>query len=263
MARVLIVDDDEGLLDTSQAVLRDAGFDVLVAASGREALEALQGEACEVVLTDLKLPDLGGLDLLRQIHESGLDLSAVVMTGYPSTESAGEAKALGALEYLVKPVFEDELVEAVKRAWTVRGIERRSTVRADGLARWADAVCAVLDAEHDPRVEFEWADLLGVALDTLRGWSRTTGLPLKSSLDLARVLRAVRQARRRGGSPRWFLRVLHPRTAGRLLEIAGVTQTDPIPTLNEVLAGQTFVTDPVALDELRRRLVESGVDLED
>jgi CheY-like chemotaxis protein len=265
--RVLVVDDDPGTLDTCAAVLQRAGYEVLKAESRVGGLDTLRQRGCDLLLADVRLPDGTGLDVLRELREGGSELPVVIMTGYPIIETdhglvdtATEAARLGAAAYLEKPVFDEPLVEVLRRA--LAGRHREARVHANGYAGWAAAVAAVLDAPHDPRTLNDWSRIVGVASDTLRGWCRTVAVSSKRSLDLARVLRAVKHARRQGAAPRDFLRIADRRTLRRLLVESDLTRGAAIPSLNELLSRQTFVTNPIMIDELRATLVERGVDPE-
>jgi DNA-binding NtrC family response regulator len=116
MARVLLVDDDAGVLDTRGAILRHAGLEVETAACGRRALVALDRDPCDLLLLDLKLPDMTGLDVLAEARRRGSTVPVVILTGHPSFDTAVEAMRLGAVDYLLKPVFEDPLMASVERA---------------------------------------------------------------------------------------------------------------------------------------------------
>lgn len=267
MARVLVVDDDPGTLATCEAVLRHAGYEVETTASRAGALEALHRWPFDLLLADVRLPDGTGLDLVRQLRDLGSEMPVVVMTGYRTidtgqgaVDTAAEATRLGAAGYLEKPVFDEDLLRAVKRTLSRRPSDAR--VRANGLARWADAVSLVIDAPHDPRTVSDWARLLGVASDTLRGWCRTIEVSPKRSLDLARLLRTVRHAARRRVPVVQFLRVAEQRTLRRLLRAGGLTEKGPVPTLAELLSRQALVTEPAMAEELRATLREHGVELD-
>ena len=132
------------------------------------------------------------------------------------------------------------------------------TDNADGLTRWARSVGAVLQAEHDPKTTAGWAELLGVAPETLRTWCRTVRLPVKPSLDLARLLRSVSRANRCACGPDRFLNVAHPRTLRRLLKAGGVDDTRCSNEM-ELLDCQTLIGDRMAVAELRRQLVEHNI----
>jgi len=118
--RVLIVEDDRGLLEAYADVLLEAGFDVAAASNGTGALRALDGDAFDVVLTDVVMPGCTGLDIQRAVRERDLDVPVVLVTGNPSVESAVQAVEMGALHYLVKPVGRDELLRSVEHACRLR-----------------------------------------------------------------------------------------------------------------------------------------------
>ena len=264
MALVLIVDDDLGTRETFRDVLRYQGHSVLMAESGAQALGVISEQKPDVVVVDLKLPDMTGLDVIRGLRFDGTAPACIVITGFGSIESAVRAMKLGAVDYLTKPVDEDDLVAAVDRVLVGRPGHVPTIVRADGVARWALAVASVLDAPRDPTSLEDWSLIRKVAPATLRGWCRTAGLPPKASLDLARVLRAVWQARARKWPPSRLLGAADHRTLSRLLAAGGLSATGvESPPLGEVLDRQSLVTDNVAIDELRRVLREFDMPLDE
>jgi EAL domain-containing protein (putative c-di-GMP-specific phosphodiesterase class I) len=97
-------------------LLTEAGYKVTACASGRAALEALQRETYDAVLSDIRMPDMDGLSLLRAVREKDLDLPVVLLTGGPSVETAAEAVEWGALQYLTKPISTGRLLEVAGRA---------------------------------------------------------------------------------------------------------------------------------------------------
>jgi EAL domain-containing protein (putative c-di-GMP-specific phosphodiesterase class I) len=103
-AHVLLVDDDEMVLRSYSRALATHGFRVDVAASGAAAMEALKKDPVDVVVSDISMPDINGLQLLSAIRRQDLDVPVVIMTGDPTLETAVEALAQGALRYLPKPV---------------------------------------------------------------------------------------------------------------------------------------------------------------
>jgi DNA-binding NtrC family response regulator len=114
--RILIVEDDEIFLRPLQRTLEVAGYDVVVAASGEEAIDCLKAEDVDLVLTDKRLPGMDGVELVRRLRAESPDLAVVVLTAYGTIESAVEAVRLGAADYLVKPVEAAELLIVVRRA---------------------------------------------------------------------------------------------------------------------------------------------------
>ena len=118
-ARILIVDDDSGMRDACRQVLAPEGFVLEEAVSGDAAVEALRRESFDLVILDLKMPRVDGMEILRQIQHESPDTAAIVITGYPSVESAVEAMKLGAADFLPKPFTPDVLRLTVRR--TLRG----------------------------------------------------------------------------------------------------------------------------------------------
>jgi two-component system, NtrC family, response regulator HydG len=101
---VMIVDDEQGILDLVSRFAQRAGYDVITCASGRDAITRLQTRRADLVLVDLRIPDVGGLDVLRALREIDPRCQAVLMTGYASLETAVEAIKLGATDYFSKPL---------------------------------------------------------------------------------------------------------------------------------------------------------------
>jgi len=112
---ILIVDDAAATLEVLQRYLTAAGYQVFTASSVAEALEILESTALELVITDLKMPKVSGLDLVRHVRENFKDTEVMMITGYPSIEGAVNAVKTGAEEFLAKPFTDDELLAAVRR----------------------------------------------------------------------------------------------------------------------------------------------------
>jgi EAL domain-containing protein (putative c-di-GMP-specific phosphodiesterase class I) len=129
--RVLMVDDESALLEVWSEILADAGWEVETASNGSKALEVLLQKSFDTILTDIDMPGLNGLQLLRAIRARDLDVPVVLMTGNPRTETAIEAVEQGALRYLVKPVAAAVLTEAVEAA--VR-LHRMARLKREALA---------------------------------------------------------------------------------------------------------------------------------
>lgn len=113
--RILIVDDSAATLEVLQRNLTAAGYQVLTALGVAEAIEILEGTALDLVITDLKMPRVSGLDLVRHTRENFKDTEVMVITGYPSIEGAVNAVKTGAEEFLAKPFTDEELLSAVRR----------------------------------------------------------------------------------------------------------------------------------------------------
>ena len=137
-ATLLVVDDEKHQRESLQAILSDEGYAVTVAADGREALRKAAEAKPEVVLTDLKMPGLTGIDVVKALQDGPLPPKVILVTAHGSVERAREAHRLGAFDYMSKPVVADELlfrveraVEAFRLAEKALHLERR--LKGDGL----------------------------------------------------------------------------------------------------------------------------------
>src|SRR5258706_9203996 len=111
-----MVDDDRALCETIETGMRHRGFECTTASNAGAALDAIRNRDFDVVLTDVKLEGMDGLELCRQIVECRPELPVVVMTGFGSMESAVAAIRAGAYDFVTKPVDLDDLVLVVERA---------------------------------------------------------------------------------------------------------------------------------------------------
>jgi EAL domain-containing protein (putative c-di-GMP-specific phosphodiesterase class I) len=114
--RVLVAEDEQALARSLTRLLAGAGYEVVTACDGHSAVEALKNQEFNVVLSDIQMPGMTGLDLLRTVREHDLDVPVVLMTADPRIETAAQAVELGALQYLVKPIPVDTLFKAMERA---------------------------------------------------------------------------------------------------------------------------------------------------
>jgi DNA-binding NtrC family response regulator len=106
---ILIVDDDEVIQQTLFDVLKKRGYDIFLAGSGKESLEMIQKNIIDVILLDMKLPDVDGLDVLKKIKEFDSEILVIMMTGYGDIQTAVAAMKSGAYHYINKPFELDEL----------------------------------------------------------------------------------------------------------------------------------------------------------
>src|ERR1017187_7070118 len=114
--RVLVVDDDESLRRVTEVQLQQGGYHILTAACGREALELLQKGPVELVVTDLKMPGMSGLDLLKRIRADYPEIVVIMVTAFGTIETAVAAMRAGAYDYVTKPVHIDALKLTLGRA---------------------------------------------------------------------------------------------------------------------------------------------------
>ena len=122
MARILIVDDEKSIRLTLREFLREQGHEVAIAEDADVALGRLKEQGFDVVVSDIVLPRITGVELLRALREAAPTVKVIMMTGDPSLETAAEAVRLGAADYLVKPVHRAAIVRAVANAAKVKAI---------------------------------------------------------------------------------------------------------------------------------------------
>ena len=114
--RILVVDDDAGVVRSVEAVLRDEGFDVVAVNGGREAVAAVERWSPSLVLLDVWMPDLDGIEVLERIRAKHKDLPVVVVSGHGTVELAVKATRLGAVDFIEKPFSIEGLLSSVRRA---------------------------------------------------------------------------------------------------------------------------------------------------
>ncbi len=135
MARILIVDDEPKLARVIVEMLEGAGHETVHAAGGRDALARIGAGTFDVVVTDLRMPEVDGMAVLQHVRQSSPVTDVVIMTAHATTQNAVEAMREGAVDYLTKPFAMDELRIRIKRL-----VERRAlSARATTLARRLDA----------------------------------------------------------------------------------------------------------------------------
>ena len=111
--KILICDDEEGIRESLKLILGDH-YDLITVDSGEQCLECLKNDtSIGLVLLDIKMPKVNGLDILKAIKEKNPDLNVIIVTGYKSVETASEATALGASGYIVKPFKSDEILTVI------------------------------------------------------------------------------------------------------------------------------------------------------
>ncbi len=115
-ARILIVDDEEVVRRSFTRALATTDCQVKAVASWTQVAEALAAEPYDVVLLDLRMPDVDGITVLRAVKQRWPTSEVIVITGYPTLETAKEAVALGAYDYLAKPVGPEQVIEASNAA---------------------------------------------------------------------------------------------------------------------------------------------------
>ncbi len=163
---ILVVDDEPDLRDSLGKVLRKEGYLVLLAESGEAALEVLASKHVDLVLTDLRMPQMSGMDLLRQIKRQWPDIEVLVLTAYGTIEGAVEAMRAGAYDFVTKPLKRAELVQAIRRAaerQTLALENRYLREELEGRQRYQ----LVVGRSEAMRRVMEWVDRLGPISSTV------------------------------------------------------------------------------------------------
>ncbi len=126
--RILVVDDERSMRELLAIVLRREGYEVLLAENGRSALEALEREPVDLLISDIKMPDMSGVDVLKAAKNIDQDILGIMITAFASTETAVEAMRLGACDYLSKPFDIDLLKMKVREKIENRQLRRENVL---------------------------------------------------------------------------------------------------------------------------------------
>ena len=158
MAKVLLLDDEPAILRAYSALLQKAGYDVEKANDGAEALGRLRSQSFDVIVSDISMPRMSGLDFLKAVRERDQDVPVVLMTAAPGLETAMKAVEYGALRYCVKPVERDELVDTVRRAVALHGVAqlKREALELQGVEGQRLRDRATLEVSFGRALETLW-----------------------------------------------------------------------------------------------------------
>jgi len=137
--KALVIDDEQIVLESVSALLTDEGFEVDVSLDGRQGLDWAIERNYDVVLTDIRMPDIGGMKVLRDVKRINPTLPVIMITGYASIESAVQAMKLGAAEYIEKPFEPEQLLDAVSRALGIsKEAEEQGLIHREEVAKVLD-----------------------------------------------------------------------------------------------------------------------------
>ena len=142
MAKILIIDDDPRISVLLRHLLRLNGLESASAESGRQALVLLKQNAFDLIITDLRMQNMNGMELLREVQTLEPFIPVIMVTAYASDETAIESVNLGVFDYLPKPYKGDELIDAVKRALASDKNKKRAK---DGYSGSNPAIIAYLE----------------------------------------------------------------------------------------------------------------------
>jgi len=153
--KVLIIEDRrENIVFIANNILKPEGYDVITARDGQMGLEKAQSENPDLIITDLKLPQLGGLEVLEKLLELDIHIPTIVMTFHGTEETAKQALRLGAKDYLIKPFTVNEMYEALERAFRTPAASTNSPSQAN-VAELEQELARVKASLADRETELE------------------------------------------------------------------------------------------------------------
>lgn len=177
--RVLLADDDDAVRRVYARVLEHAGYDVDTASDGREALSWIKTVSYDTIVSDIDMPGLTGVQLLRAVRECDLDVPVILVTGAPAIDTATRAVEYGAFRYLLKPVDAPVLAEAVKRAVRMKALAevKREALALLGAEGRDLGDRAALEARFDRALAAAW-----MAFQPIVSWSEKRAVAYEALL---------------------------------------------------------------------------------
>src|SRR6516165_6165912 len=171
--RVLVVDDEKVIREILSDFLTMEGYVVRTVEDGQAALRELQRRSYNLVISDLKMPNMGGLELLEQIEEQNINVLTVIMTGFGTVETAIEAMKKGAYDYILKPFKVEEVVHIVQRGLDRQRLEQENIRLKEALSIYkiSEAISTslnvdtVLDLVLDATIDTVDADVVSLLLE--------------------------------------------------------------------------------------------------
>lgn len=133
--KVLVVDDEDYIRDLLLEIFASPEYEIVVSESGEVALQEASKAGFQIALIDLKLPGMNGLEMLRSLKQISPATVPIIMTGYPTLDSAVEALRQGAYDYLIKPFRVEEIREVVKRAAGEQNLKSEITLLKDKIKK--------------------------------------------------------------------------------------------------------------------------------
>jgi len=159
--KVLVIDDEQIVLDSVKKILSQENFQVDTAISSRQGLDLALQKDYDIVLTDIRMPEIGGMRVLRDIKRAKPSCPVMIITGYATVQSAVQAMKLGATDYIEKPFTPEELVKAVKSALDVaqkQPPEEQIIVHREEVVKVLER--AAVDSEFAESLYYNGADTL-------------------------------------------------------------------------------------------------------
>ncbi len=142
--RILIIDDSIAIASLLvNEILPLGGYSATAALSGEEGLEIARQVKPDLILCDLEMPDINGLDVLRELQRAGLDIPAIMMTAFGSEAIAAQALRIGVKDYIIKPFTTEEILASVERALAEKRLRKKLESATEGLERYQQALLIV------------------------------------------------------------------------------------------------------------------------
>lgn len=129
--RVLVVDDEERFRSTMGKLLSVSGMEVLTLGSGQEALDELQRKRYDVIVLDIRMPQMSGIEALAEIRKIDPFIEVIILTGHASVDTAVEIMKLGGYDYLLKPCPTEDLINKIESAYEKKVSKEKRMVRAE------------------------------------------------------------------------------------------------------------------------------------
>jgi len=148
---ILIVDDEPSIVQSLSGLLTDEGFEVTTASNGYEALQQVEANAPDLVLLDIWMPGIDGLETLKEIKKSQAQTQVIMITGHGTIETAVQATKLGAFDFIEKPLSIDKVIVAINNALNFRRLEeenrylRKKTIEKHSITGTSDPVKAIME----------------------------------------------------------------------------------------------------------------------
>ncbi|MBU1627595.1 response regulator [bacterium] len=151
MVKLLLVDDEERFLNTTKTLLEKKGVNTFIAANGIDALQILDEKKVDVVILDVKMPGLDGIEVLRRIKQKHPLVEVIMLTGHATVESAVEGLKLGAFDYVMKPSDIKDLMDKVNEAYDKKQAMEEK-IRKAKIDRIISHPMAVFEDEEDSQL---------------------------------------------------------------------------------------------------------------
>jgi CheY-like chemotaxis protein len=247
LATVLVIDDNETARRTISAALRLFRVDVYEAPTATAGLEAIRSRDFDLVMIDLRLPDMSGLELAEALQRDGLRVKWLLMSGWLTILEAVEAMRMGAVNAVERPFDIESVVlrelraqKVPRAAWKLAPESNRQPQSA--AERWARLVARACCADHDLRTLRDWGVFVGVGYSSLTEACRLVGVRPHEARDFVRILRGLVVSSGRTRHLELMLDINDSRTLRTLLRRAGLDDdVAQIPSVRDFVQRQKFI----------------------